>query len=125
HLTSSLFPYTTLFRSVDGNPLMVHEIRESVRAGGDHRIEPGQPRVVGTGNGRNLASSLGKGVAEAGVVDHRTAAEAERTGALARAEVEAGIAARCPADRIKARQGPARPGPSIVGGTVEERDRDA
>src|SRR5439155_8453162 len=104
---------------------MVHEIRESVGAGGDHWIEPGQTRVVGTGNGRNLTATLGEGVAEAGVVDHRTAAEAERTGALARAEVEAGIAARRPPDRIKARQGAARPGPSTVSGTVEERDRHA
>src|SRR5207245_3072574 len=111
-------------RVVDGNPLVVDELARLVGARGEDRIGPGRARVERARDGRDLAAALRERVAQARVVDDRAAGEAEAAvGALARAEVEAGIAARGPADGLEARERAPGPGLPLVRRAVEERDR--
>src|SRR5262249_51649131 len=109
--------------AIDGDPFVVVEVGGLVRRGCLDRCRPGCAVVVRGVEEHLLAADLREWIAEARVVDGRTADPAEgSTRAPRGAVVERGIAAahvrRCPG------QGAAGPGDSVVGRAVEAVESD-
>src|SRR5262249_238524 len=107
---------------VYGDPLVVIEVGLVVGVGSLDRVRPGRAIIVRARDGDLLATLLWKRIRQAGVIDHDATAETEAAvRAASWAVIQARIASRNPADRIKARQVATRPGLAIIGRAIISR----